>query len=192
MHKWMLPFCAAITIVAAPVVVSAGPEKPADDPPRIVEIRNQYQETVRDRKSGIMVCDRFEHNTEKLGLPGVGMISYRVSVWRYNEQLWQQIHPGVPVPGTWMAQVSYSRGEGQDESYEFLFDGGNSVVFFYQSLPRSQERRYYFTGDKPIRVIEGSETTDRITAEHRYYSEAVIMRAAYEIKRGLVPEIDMR
>ncbi len=191
MKKYLSALCAAITIACLPTVMSAGPVTPGEDPPHIVEIRALYQEVVRNRDRGLMVCDRYEHNAGKLVLPGSGAMSYRVSVWRYEERLWRNMEKG-PAPKSWIAQLSFSRGEGSDETYELLFDEGNSVVFFYQSAPRSAERRYYFTGEKPIRVIEGKETTDRISAEHKYYAEAVIMRAAFEIKRGIMPEIDMR
>ena len=191
MKKNLCALCAAMLTAVQPSVMSAGPVKPSEDPPRVIEIRALYQEVVKNRDRGLMVCDRYEHNTGKLVLPGTGSMTCRVSVWRYDDHLWRNAEKG-PAPKSWIAQAAISRGEGPEESYEFLFDDSNSVVFFCQSAPRSAERRYYFTGEKPVRVVEGNTVIDRITAEHTYYAEAVIMRAAFEIKRGLMPEIDMR
>jgi hypothetical protein len=187
----LIALCAAITIAALPAMSAAGPVRPEEEPPRVIEIRALYQDMVRHRDSGLMVCDRYEHNTGRLVLPGSGAMTYRVTVWRYEERLWQNTQKGA-APKSWLAQVNISRGDGPDESYEFLFDEGSQVVFFYQSVPKSAERRYYFTAEKPVRIVEGKQAVDRPTAEHRYYAEAVIMRNAYEIKRGVMPEIDMR
>ena len=191
MNTRMKTLCTVMTIALLPVVTAAGSAKPEEDPPRIVEIRTLYQQVIADRDAGVMVCDRYEHNAAKLVLPGSGGATYRVNVWRYDEYLWQNARKGA-VPKSWLAQVAYSRGEGSDEAYEFLFDEGDRVVFFCQSAPKSRERRYYLTAEKPVRVVEGKQVVERLTAEHRYYAEAAIMRNAYELKRCVMPVMDMR
>lgn len=191
MNIHVTALCAAITIAILPAVTTAGPARPEEDPPRIIEIRALYQEIVKNRDDGLMVCDRFEHNTGRIILPGHGAMSFRVTVWRYDEFLWLNTRKGQ-VPKSWLAQVNYSRGDGPDETFEFLFDDGNQVVFFYQSAPKSAEKRYYFTAEKPVRVVEGVKIIDKLTAEHRFYAEGIIMRNAYELKRAVMPAVDMR
>jgi len=195
MKKNLIALCAAITIAVLPCVTSAGPAKPAEDPPRIVEIRALYQQIVRDRDLVCMIADRYEHNPRKQVLPGLGPVTYHVTAWRYFEHGWEQMNPGRPMPKSWLAQMVYSDCEecpGGRQMFEFLFDDGGRLVFFYQSAPKSMERRYYFTAEKPVRVVEGKEIVDTITAEHRSVSDGMILRAAYELKRAYMPDIFMK
>lgn len=195
MKKNLVVLCAAITIAALPSVMSAGPARPDEDPPRIIEIRALYQQFVNDRELAYMMTDRYEHNIRELQIPALGPVTYKITVWRYDERTWRQHNSDKPVPKGWLAQMVYSDCTdcpGGRATYEFLFDEKNNLVFFYQSAPKSMERRYYFTAEKPIRVVEGKEIVDRLTAEHRFFSDGAIMRTAFELKRAYMPEIFMK
>jgi hypothetical protein len=195
MKRSLLTLSAAITIALLPAATMAVPAKPAEDPPRIVEIRALYQQIVKDRELAYIMTDRYEHNTLKLSIPARGPVTYQITVWRYDELIWQQVNAGTSAPKIWLAQIAYCycmEGSGSREMYEFLFDEKNNLIFFYQSAPKSMERRYYFTGEKPVRVVEGKDILDRITAEHRFFADGVIMRAAYELKRMYMPDIFMK
>lgn len=195
MKRSLSAICAAITVALLPCAASAGPEKPAGDPPRIIEIRELYQQITKDRDLVCMIADRYEHNPLKRVLPGFGPVTYQITAWHYYEHGWQQLNANSPMPKSWLAQMVYSDcedGSGCRQVFEFLFDDSGQLVFFYQSAPKSMERRYYFTKEKPVRVVEGKDVIDRITAEHRFFSDGVIMRAAYELKRASMPDIFMK
>ncbi len=180
----------ALIIVSA-VSVSAGPRVQPRENNLVADIRILYQSIVKNRTAGRMICDRYERNSGKVILPGTGAVSYRVSIWRFDENLWQNVSEG-PMPKGWIAHLNYSNGTDPELSFEFLFDDKNNVVFFYQSTPKSSEKRYYFTAGKLMRVIEGNETVDRPAAGHEGYAAKTIMETARQLKNLRMPFIYMR
>jgi len=157
----------------------------------VAEIRALYQGVVKNRAAGWMICDRYESNSGKTVIPGRGAVSYRVSIWRYDKFLWLNVSQD-PEPKCWMAQLDYSSGTDAGMSFEFLFDDKDNVVFFYQSLPKSSEQRYYFSAGKVIRVIDGKGAPGSPAAHHLDYAEQFIMGAARGIRGLRMPDIYMR
>jgi len=160
------------------------------DNPHIESIRKIYQDVNRHIKEGVLVGSVYEYNSAKGFLPGWGLLWYTITMYRYNEPLWDNVKSDEgPVPRNWIATVNYVRGERGSplSQYEFLFDSNNNLIFFCQTMPKSSERRYYFFGGKIIRIINGGKTRDASFDEYDADFGKNILEAAEGIKKCAMP-----
>ncbi len=171
-HAKMIIVLAAIVSFTAPL---------ASEPREILSIRKYYNELLQKIEAGTLYT-REMHLTYEV-IPGIGAPSSRAVIYydlsSKNEGRYTSVTLRIE---------NYYQHAGRALYEEFIYKPDGSLAFYYgragsgdirnpKSITWVEEERYYFSGERLIRVMRGNDIADKLSANDLRCGAARLQRA---------------
>lgn len=124
---------------------------------RIEEIRQIYKETneqIADEENAEIFLTELVINKNNGSYPAVGIYNSTVKFfYTYGDR------EKNPYPNQLLKITITTNRSAMTENYEFLFNSSGQLIFYFEKKD-DEEHRFYFSIEKPFRILKGDKSVN--------------------------------